>query len=88
MRRDVALQLNGWRMTTAETLYHLPDHPGALQSFIWQKLDYPPEFPKLHKFLDFWVENLDGPLHSVRVGQVETVSPPKFKPVAASFEIH
>ena len=28
-----------WRLTTAEILYHLPDHPGVLQTFIWQKLD-------------------------------------------------
>ena len=88
MQRNMALQLDGWRMTTAEILYHMPDHPGILQSFVWQKLDYPPEFPKLHKFLDFWKENLDGPLHSVRVGHVEIISAPKFKPVAASFQIH
>ena len=53
MLKDVALQLEGWRMTTAEIIYHMPDHPGILQSFVWQKIDYPPEFPKLHKFLDF-----------------------------------
>ena len=38
MRKDVALQLEGWRMTTAEIIYHMPDHPGILQSFVWQKL--------------------------------------------------
>ncbi len=87
-REDIALQMDGWRMTTAEILYHMPDHPGILQSFMWQKLDYPPEFPKLHKFLDFWTENLDGPLHSVRVGHVEIITPPKLSSVAASFELH
>ena len=74
MRKEIALQLNGWRMTSAEILYHMPDHPGILQSFIWQRLDYPPEFPKLLKFLDFWSDNLDGPLHSVRVGHVEILT--------------
>ena len=48
----------------------------------------PPEFPKLHKFLDFWHENIEGPLHSVRVGHVEIVSAPKLQPVAESFELH
>jgi hypothetical protein len=28
-----------WHLTNAEILYHLPDHPGVLQSFIWQKVD-------------------------------------------------
>ena len=33
------LQLRGYRLTTAEIIYHLPDHPALLQSFIWQDLD-------------------------------------------------
>ena len=60
MSKHMALQLDGWRMTTAEILYHMPDHPGILQSFIWQKLDMPPEFPKLHKFLDFCMRTSKG----------------------------
>ncbi|MGB0571499.1 MAG: usg protein [Alphaproteobacteria bacterium] len=84
----MALQLEGWRMTTAEIIYHMPDQPGILQSFVWQNLDYPPEFPKLHKFLDFWTENLDGPLHSVRVGHTGIITPPKFRNVEKSFDLH
>jgi uncharacterized protein Usg len=75
-------------MTTAEIIYHMPDHPGILQSFVWQKLDYPLEFQKLQKFLGFWTENLDGPLHSVRVGHTEIIAPPKLRNVAKSFELH
>ena len=56
-----------YRLTTAEILYHLPDHPGLLQSYIWQDLDLAPRYPVLHKFLDFWRRELDGKLHSVRV---------------------
>ena len=57
------------RLTTAEILYHLPDHPGLLQSFTWQCLDLAPNFPRLLRFLDFWSHNLDATLHSVRVMQ-------------------
>jgi len=32
---NLALQLNGYRLTTAEILYHMPDHPYLLQSFVW-----------------------------------------------------
>jgi len=88
MRKDVALQLDGWRITTAEIIYHMPDHPGILQSFVWQKLDMPPEFPKLRKFLDFWAHNLDGPLHSVRVAHAEVIAPGKFRNVSKSLELH
>lgn len=72
------LQLRDYRLTTAEILYHLPDHPAVLQSYIWQDLDLAPKFPALHKFLDFWSRSLDGKLHSVRVGSATLITPPKW----------
>jgi len=68
-------QLQGYRLTTAEILYHLPDHPRVLQSYIWQELDIAPRFPVLHKFLDFWTREIEGKLHSVRVASVGLISP-------------
>jgi uncharacterized protein Usg len=66
-KSDLEKVLAGYRLTTADILYHLPDHPNLLQQFIWQELDLVPKLPALHKFLDFWRTNLDGSLHSVRV---------------------
>ena len=43
------LQLRGYRLTTAEIVYRLPDHPALLQTFIWQKFDLAPEFPELQQ---------------------------------------
>ena len=60
-------QMNDYRLTTAEILYHLPDHPNVLQSYIWQALDIAPQYPALHKFLAFWRREIEGSLHSVRV---------------------
>lgn len=68
-------QLQDYRLTTAEILYHMPDHPGLLQTFIWQDLDLAPRFPVLHRFLDFWSRNLDGKLHSVRVAHLDLITP-------------
>lgn len=76
---SLAQQLRDYRLTTAEILYHLPDHPAVLQSFIWQELDLAPKFPRLRKFLDFWTLSLDGKLHSVRVGSATVISPPKWR---------
>lgn len=67
-------QLQGYRLTTAEILYRLPDHPALLQSYIWQELDIAPRYPVLHKFLDFWERELEGRLHSVRVGSVGLIT--------------
>ena len=66
---NLTLQLRDYRLTVAEILYHMPDHPGVLQSFIWQDLDLAPDFPVLRRFLDFWQRELDGKLHSVQVAQ-------------------
>lgn len=71
---SLTLQMRDWRLTTAEILYHLPDHPGVLQSFTWQDYDLPPAFPQLRRFLDFWSENLDGRLHSVKVANRQLIS--------------
>ncbi len=62
---NLKLQLNDYRLTTAEILYHMPDHPALLQSFIWQEYDIAPRYPELHRFLDFWSRRIEGKLHSV-----------------------
>ena len=33
---SLVLQLQDYRLTTAQIFYHMPDHPGLLQEFIWQ----------------------------------------------------
>lgn len=81
-------QLNGYGLTTAEILYHMPDHPALLQSYIWQEYDLFPEFPVLRKFLDFWAHKLDGVLHSVTVGHSGLIRPAEFKAVGASFRLN
>jgi uncharacterized protein Usg len=66
-------QLQGARLTTAEVLYYLPDHPSFLQTFIWQTQDLAPRYPRVCRFLDFWRREIDAAIHSVRVGQHDRV---------------
>ena len=79
MDRSFVAQLNDYRITTAEILYWMPDHKHVLQSFVWQNLDLAPRFPRLTKFLDFWSRNLDGKLHSVRVGSTMLIKPAQLR---------
>lgn len=72
---DFQKQLLDYRLTTAEILYHLPDYPDFLQSFIWQEYDIAPKFPVLHGFLDFWTQEIEGKLHSVKVNSQELITP-------------
>ena len=84
----LAKQLAGYRLTTAEILYHMPDHPGLLQTFIWQKLDLAPNYPVLRGFLDFWQRELDDPLHSVRVAHKGLISPAELRSVGHELRLH
>lgn len=83
-----AQQIQGYRLTTAEILYHMPDHPGLLQSFVWQDLDIAPAFPVLTKFLAFWTRDLDGKLHSVRVAAQGLISPSEWRHTAHLRHLH
>jgi uncharacterized protein Usg len=82
------LQMCNYRLTTAEILYHMPDHPNLLQSFVWQQLDIAPEFPVLRRFLNFWERELEGKLHSVKVGHTTIITPGELRFAKASFELH
>ena len=85
---QLALQLNDYRLTTAEILYHLPDHPTLLQSYLWQDYDLAPEFPVLHRFLDFWRRSLDGRLHSVKVASQKLIRPAGFRHATVQLTLH
>jgi uncharacterized protein Usg len=77
-----------YRVTTAEIIYHLPDHPNVLQSYIWQDLDVAPRFPVLHRFLDFWTRELEGTLHSVRLASGLMVMRPQVRHADGLFTLH
>ena len=72
---DFVRRLAGERLTTAEVLYYMPDHPSLLQSFTWQTLDVAPSYPKVHGFLAFWRREIDAVIHSVTVSASGLVSP-------------
>lgn len=84
----LSLQRNGYRLATAEILYHLPDHPSVLQSFVWQHLDLAPHWPELRKFLDYWARNIHGRLHSVRVTGAALVRPGQWRNVTDELRLH
>ena len=76
---DFATQLKGGRLTTAEVLYYMPDHPKVLQSFIWQTLDIAPDYPRVHRFLQYWRKEIDAVIHSVRLSSAGLVSPARVR---------
>lgn len=86
--RNFELRLNGYRLTTAEILYHMPDHPSVLQTFIWQDLDLVPGFPVLNKFLRFWDTSIEGRVHSVRVAAHGIFSDAELKLAGREYQLN
>lgn len=82
------LMLKGYRLTTAEILYRMPDHPDLLQTFLWQELDLAPKYPVLNKFLKFWETSIEGRLHSVRVASCGILSPLDMRYVGTEISLH
>ena len=86
--KDFQKQLVGYGLTTAEILYRRPDHPWLLQTYVWQNYDLFPNFPELRRFLAFWVEKLEGPLHSVVVAHSRLIKPAELKAIGSEFKLH
>jgi len=76
---DIEKQLEDYRLTTAQIIYHMPDHQNVLQEFIWQEYDVAPTYPTLQGFLDFWVTTIEGKLHSVYVAHQELITPGDYR---------
>ncbi len=67
-----------YRLTIIEITYRLPDYHSILQEFIWQTLDRPPEYPRMYKFLDYWIKNIEAPIYSVKIASVDIILPGKY----------
>ena len=85
---DFKRQLAGYSLATAEITYRLPDARSLLQTFVWQQYDLAPRFPELRKFLDFWIRELEGPLHSVRLAHATLLRPTEVRIVDEEFQLH
>lgn len=87
-KSELELMLEGYGLTTARFHYGMPDHPSILQIFVWQAYDLAPKFPRLHGFIDFWRETLDGPLRSVEYTHQRLIAPSEWRSVKGEIAFH
>ena len=88
MSGEFEAQLRGKRLTTAEVIYYMPDHPSLLQRFMWQTLDLAPDYPRVHQFLEFWRREIDAVIHSVNVTSVGEVRAPRVRIAGVISRLH
>ena len=87
-RSETELMLKGYGLTTAEFFYRMPDFQSVLNSYIWQDYDLAPDHPRLFKFIEFWQDKIEGPLHSVRFTHRKMIGPGEWRNVVGEFTIH
>ena len=85
---ETELLLKGYGLTTAELFYRMPDYKSVLNTFVWQDYDTAPDHPRLFKFIEYWQEQIEGPLHSVRFVHRKMLSPTEWTNVVGEFTIH
>ncbi len=84
---ETELMLKGYGLTTAQIFYRLPDFRNILNTFVWQEYDLAPDYPRLFKFIEFWQEKIEGPLHSVRFVHRKLIAPGKWRNVTGEFTV-
>lgn len=85
---ETKMMLEGYGLTTAEMCYRMPDFKSVLNTFTWQDYDLAPDYPRLFKFIEFWQDKLDGPLHSVRFSHRKLISPGEWRNVVGEIKLN
>ncbi len=59
-----------------------------LNSFVWQDYDLAPDYPKLFRFIEFWQDKIEGPLHSVRFTHRKLIGPAQWRNVVGELRLN
>ena len=54
-------------IVTINVLYWMPDYTHILQEFIWQTADIRPAYPRVHRFLNYWHDNIEAVISEVNI---------------------
>ena len=58
-------------LTTLQVYYYMPDYTNIIQEFVWQYNDSLPEFPRTHKFLNYWHYNIDAVIADIQLAYID-----------------
>lgn len=85
---ETEMMLRGYGLTTAEFFYRMPDYTHVLNSYVWQEYDTAPDHPRLFRFIEFWQDEIEGPLHSVRFSHRKMLASGEWQNVVGEFTYH
>jgi len=58
-------------LVTLNVYYWMPDYENLIQQFMWQTMDVKPKYPRIHKFLDYWHNNIDAIVSEIQICESE-----------------
>lgn len=58
---------NNHKLVSVNITYYMPDYPSIVQEFFWQTLDLTPEYPRIHRFLNFWQREIDAVIKEIQL---------------------
>ena len=61
------IKIRKWTIATVQVIYFIPDHLHIVNEFMWQTEDELPEYPRIKRCLDYWDNNIDGPIKEVYI---------------------
>ena len=54
-------------IATLQVFYYMPDYTNIIQEFVWQYNDRHPNFPRTHRFLNFWHDEIEAVIETVNL---------------------
>ena len=54
-------------IVTVNVFYWMPDYQNVLQQFIWQTDDVSQEYPRVHKFFNYWHDNIEAVIEEIEI---------------------
>lgn len=48
-------------------IYYMPDYKNLVNEFYCQFDDVVPDIPRVHKFLNYWIKNIDAIIKEVKI---------------------
>lgn len=88
MMKENELYLRGYRLTTLRIYYYMPDHASLIQEFLWQTLDLPPEFRRVHKFLNYWKSNIIVPIKEIELSYNSSINNKTIKTIDNLYDLN
>ena len=68
-------------LVTVNVTYYRPDYRNILNEFLWQVDDVVPELYRVHKFLNFWKDNIEAVIQKVEVALPDPAGRPTWRAV-------